>query len=114
MGSSSENVEVDFVRGSMSQHSIALTIAQICCGSAENEVQLLAQDPDYTDKAKEMLGKNGFSIVGEFGAGGFAEIDDNSVVFSAFVEAPLKQIIADIARPALIISTKFETFNDSE
>jgi hypothetical protein len=98
----------------MVQHSIALTIAEICRSRIGNEVQLLAQDPDYTEEAKDILKANGFSIVGEFGAGGFAEVDDDSVVFSVFVEAPLKQIIADIARPVLIISTGFDVFNDSE
>jgi hypothetical protein len=72
---------------------------------------LLAQDPDYTEQAQEILKGNGFSLVGRFGAGGFAEIDDNSVAFSAFVEAPLKQIIADIARPLLIILRSLGTAN---
>lgn len=114
MSSRACELEASFVRPSMVQHSIALTIAKICHDSTANEVQLLAQDPDYTKEAKEILKGNGFSIVGEFGAGGFAEVDDNSVVFSVFVEAPLKQIIADIARPLLIISTDVEVFNDSE
>lgn len=100
---------------SMLQHSMALTIAQACRNSnAGHEVRLLAQDPAYTDKAKEILKDSGFELVGEFGAGGFAEIDDDSVVFSAHINAPLKQIIADLARPPLIISTSFsEVFNDS-
>lgn len=98
----------------MIQHSIALTIAEMCHETGASKVELLTQDPDYTNEAKEMLTEKGFSIVGEFGAGGFAEVDNDSVVFSVFVEAPLKQIIADIARPPLIISTGFEVFNDSE
>lgn len=114
MSSDGQNMEASFVRESMVQHSIALTMAEICRDSTGNQVQLLAQDPDYTEQAKEILKGNGFSVVGEFGAGGFAEVDDNSVVFSVFVEAPLKQIIADTARPALVISTGFEVFNNSE
>ncbi|CAJ2514328.1 Uu.00g024470.m01.CDS01 [Anthostomella pinea] len=89
-------------------------MAEVCCESGANEVQLMAQDPDYTEQTKEILEKNGFTIVGQFGAGGFAEIDEESVVFSAFVEAPLKQIIADIARPTVIIGTTFGAFNDNE
>lgn len=98
----------------MVQHSIALTLAEFYRNNGLGEVRLLAQDPDYTEKTEEMLRDSGFSIVGRFGAGGFAEIDDDTVVFSAFVEAPLKQIIADIARPALIISTGPDVFNNSE
>lgn len=96
------------------QHSIALTIADACRNNGRKAIQLLAQDPDYSVEAMEFLEKNGFKIVGQFGAGGFADIDEDSVVFSPFVNAPVKQIIADIARPALIISTGFETFNDHE
>ncbi|GAB0134194.1 hypothetical protein EsDP_00002575 [Epichloe bromicola] len=44
----------------------------------------------------------------------FAEINDDTVVFSVGVEAPLKQIIADLARPLLVVSTGFSAFNDSE
>lgn len=98
----------------MVQHCIALTIAHICRGITISEVELLTQDPDYTEEAETILKSNGFSVVGQFGAGGFAEVDDNSVVFSAFVEAPLKQIIADIARSVLIITSGFSAFNDSE
>lgn len=104
----------DFVRPGMVQHSIAQTIADVCSKIAGERVQLLTQDPDYSAQTEEVLTSCGFSIVGQFGAGGFAEIDDNTVVFSAFVEAPLRQIIADIARPILVISTDRDTFNDRE
>jgi len=53
-----------------------------------------------------MLQELGFEIVGQGGAGGFAEVDDESVVFSAFVSAPVKQVIADLARPVAIICAK--------
>ncbi|KAM0274356.1 hypothetical protein ACHAQH_007922 [Verticillium albo-atrum] len=89
-------------------------MAQFCRNGGANEIQLLAQDPDYTERTEGLLRDRGFSIVGSFGAEGFAEIDDETVVFSAYVEAPLKQIIADIARPALIISTGPDAFNNSE
>ncbi|TPX14830.1 uncharacterized protein E0L32_004939 [Thyridium curvatum] len=107
------DVEASFVQPSMLQHAIALTMMKICHDKTGNAVDLLAQDPDYTEQAKTILEINGFSVVGQHGAGGFAEVDDNSVVFSVFVKAPLKQIIADIARPILIITDGFEVFNDS-
>lgn len=105
-----KTAEASFVHNSMMQHSMALTMAEAC----GHDTQLLAQDPGYTENAKDILKGKGFSIVGQFGAGGFAELDDNSVVFSVFVEAPLKQIIADIARPQMVITTGFDVFNDSE
>ncbi|KAI1406942.1 hypothetical protein F5Y13DRAFT_207142 [Hypoxylon sp. FL1857] len=106
-GLQSDELEARHLDSSMIQHCIALTIGDVLrakAGSAK-AVRLLAQDPAYTDETKEMLSEQGFEIVGQFGAGGFAEVDDESVVFSAFVSAPVKQIIADIARPALIIRT---------
>lgn len=109
-----DNLEASFVRAAMTQHAIALTLAQVCREMTGDHVQLLAQDPDYTDEAKAVLTNYGFSVVGDYGAGGFAEIDEDSFVFSVFIEAPLKQIIADIARPSVIISSGFDVFNDSE
>lgn len=105
-----KTAEASAVYHSMVQHSMALTMAEVC----GNHIQLLAQDPGYTEEAKRILKRKGFSVIGQFGAEGFAEIDDNSVVFSAFVAAPLKQIIADVARPLLIIETGFSALNDSE
>ncbi|KAJ5124920.1 uncharacterized protein N7515_008745 [Penicillium bovifimosum] len=91
---------------------MALTIAQLC---RSNEiVPLLAQDPDYTELAETILANKGFKIVGPHGAGGFAEIDEESIVISPFAAAPVKQIIADLARPVLIISTGFDVFNGNE
>lgn len=106
--------DAEFVSDAMLQHAIALAMRHICSGLAGHRIPLLAQDPDYTEEGKKILMDSGFSIVGEHGAGGFAEIDDGSLVFSGCVEAPLKQIIADIARPPIIISTGFDVFNDSE
>jgi hypothetical protein len=109
-GSSEQELEADSIRPSTIQHSVALTMADMC---SANNIQLLAQDPGYMEESKEIIKAKRFSIVGHFGAGGFAEIDDDSVVFSAFVQAPLKQIIADLAHPALIITTDYTAFNDA-
>ncbi|KAF3004531.1 hypothetical protein E8E15_000816 [Penicillium rubens] len=111
-GSWDENSEVKNVMGCMIQHSMALTIAQLCRGN--KTLPLLAQDPDYTEVTEEILAKKEFKIVGTHGAGGFAEIDEESIIISPFAAAPVKQIIADLARPVLIISTGFEVFNGNE
>ena len=89
---------------SMMQHCMALTLADVVRHhTAGTSVRLLTQDPKYSDKTARDLESIGFEVVGRFGAGGFAEGDDACVVFSAFPMAPAKQIIADIARPALIV-----------
>ncbi|KAJ5908737.1 hypothetical protein N7495_001419 [Penicillium taxi] len=104
-----ETSDIEDVMGCIVQHSMALTIAQRCCGN--EPVPLLTQDPDYTKVAEEILTEKKFDIVGTHGAGGFAEIDEESIVISPFPAAPVKQIIADIARPVLIISTGFNILN---
>jgi hypothetical protein len=105
-----ESLEVKNVMGCMIQHSMALTIAQLCRGN--ETLPLLAQDPEYTEVAEDILTKKEFKIVGTHGAGGFAEIDEDSIVISPFASAPVKQIIADLARPVLIISTDFDVFDN--
>ncbi|KAF3070391.1 hypothetical protein GL218_00312 [Daldinia childiae] len=83
--------------------------------STGNRVRILTQDPDYVDETKKVLRKVGFEVVGQFGAGGFAELDDETVVFTGIANAPIKQIIADIARPALIIALgEGKTFNATD
>ncbi|KAI8947705.1 hypothetical protein F4801DRAFT_592403 [Xylaria longipes] len=97
------------VEGAFIHHAIALTMADIarsCVGTGGMGVRLLTQDPDYSDETKDMLRRIGFEVVGEHGAGGFAELDDESVVISPFTAAPVKQIIADLARPVAIICAK--------
>ncbi|KAI1321565.1 hypothetical protein F5Y16DRAFT_413697 [Xylariaceae sp. FL0255] len=88
---------------SLVQHVVALTIAEVA-QSLNGDVRLLAQDPKYVEETKALLHKEGFETIGPFGAGGFAEIDEESIVFSAYMPVPLKQILADIARPVLIIT----------
>ncbi|KAJ5945355.1 hypothetical protein N7516_005523 [Penicillium verrucosum] len=44
-------------------------------------------------------------MAGEPYGAGFAEIDEELILISAFAATLVKQIIADLARPMLIIST---------
>ncbi|KAH7248383.1 hypothetical protein B0J15DRAFT_527559 [Fusarium solani] len=104
------------VHAEMIQHAAALTMAEEIYRHDGKAIRLLAQDPQYTDDTKEFLREKGFEIVGNFGAGGFAEVDDESIVFSAWVAAPVKQIVADLARPAAFITMgddrpPFNSFN---
>ncbi|KAI0130757.1 hypothetical protein F4814DRAFT_456760 [Daldinia grandis] len=97
------------------QYLAVLAIATEILSSTGDKVRLLAQDPDYTEETKQVLREFGFEVVGPFGAGGFAEVDDETIVFTAFAAAPIKQIIADIARPTFIIAVgDGKTFSDTE
>lgn len=112
MGPPWQNLQNQMIEDCITQHSVALTVADEIRRTAGVTVRLLTQDPDYSDRTRMILAENGFEVVGQFGAGGFAEVDEESVVFSVFPTAPVKQIIADIARPVLIIqSGDLMTFN---
>ncbi|EEP77116.1 predicted protein [Uncinocarpus reesii 1704] len=98
--------ETSVIEGALIHHAIALTLADItrsCANTGGMSIRLLTQDPKYSSETKGMLQEIGFEVVGAHGAGGFAELDDKSIVFSPFPSAPVSQIIADLARPAVII-----------
>ena len=97
----------------MIQHAAALTLAEEVRRHCDGEVRLLAQDPQYSDDTKQCLQAKGFEVVGEFGGDGFAHIDDECTVFSAWPSAPIKQIIADIALPValIMVSDQCDSFN---
>ncbi|KAK5632429.1 hypothetical protein RRF57_008143 [Xylaria bambusicola] len=90
-------------RYSLYEHAAVSIITQTLreVSSAKN-VFLAVQDPGYTDICKQVLGEFGFDIVEGFGGKGFALIDDNTVVIVHHPSFPIKQILADIARPAMI------------
>ncbi|KAI1648939.1 uncharacterized protein F4817DRAFT_314232 [Daldinia loculata] len=88
---------------SMNQHAVALTMGAAFRSTTAANVEILAQDPDYSPTSKALLKNLGISVVGEHGAGGFSEIVDDSVVFFCYPTFPMSEIIADIARPAMII-----------
>ncbi|KAK4032782.1 hypothetical protein C8A01DRAFT_40756 [Parachaetomium inaequale] len=64
-------------------------------------VRCYAQDPLYQDVDREVLGELGMTVLDH--PRGFLEVDDATAVFSQSPTAPVRQVIADIARPALMI-----------
>jgi len=104
--------ETSLITAALVHHAMALTIANVVRSYAQpgnQEIRLLTQDPNYCDRTKDILKDLGFEVVGEYGAGGFAEVDDQSLVFSPFPNAPIKQIITDIAYPLAIIHKRRDT-----
>ncbi|KAI1458209.1 hypothetical protein F4805DRAFT_150792 [Annulohypoxylon moriforme] len=91
------------LNASLNQHAAALTVAEKMRLEKINDVEIFAQDPAYSQASKDLLEGAGVTIIGEHGAGGFGKIDYDSVVFFCYPGAPVRQIIADLARPALII-----------
>ncbi|KAI1350917.1 hypothetical protein F5Y01DRAFT_315386 [Xylaria sp. FL0043] len=86
-----------------SQHAAALTIRAYLENRLGHEVRLLTQDPGYNRTCRNILGHAGFNIVGMNGLDRFLEVDDNSLVFSVYPGVCVKEILAELARPAIII-----------
>lgn len=59
------------------------------------------QDPEYTSVDREIL--DGFGLQTVDDPEGFLKVDEQSIVLSIAPNVPVKHIIADIARPAVVI-----------
>lgn len=64
-------------------------------------IPCFAQDPAYTDVDKTILAEHGVTVLDD--PRGFLEVDDQSAVLSFAPNICVRQIVADIARPALLI-----------
>lgn len=84
-------------------HALVLTLQSIFIKS-EPEIRLppcYLQDPDYCDTDKSLLADSGLTVVDDPKA--FLQLDDSSILVSASPQMAVKQVLTDIARPAMII-----------
>jgi hypothetical protein len=94
---------------SMGQHILALTIRHLLAsgsstgadGENARGIKCYAQDPIYTPVDEQVLSEAGFTVVDDPRA--FLEIGEASVVIASAPNIPVRQIVADIARPAIMI-----------
>lgn len=92
---------------SLKQHAFALTIRDVLesrrrssGGAGGGEIRLCVQDPVYNEVDRAVLLEHGITVLDD--PEGFLEVDDDSAVLSFSPNVPVKQIVADIARPAMI------------
>lgn len=120
-GSISYEIQSLLARRSAFQHALLLTVRDVLLQTeektkdkkdeeenatkVENKDEIItcyAQGPTYTSIDKSILeGQSNIQILGDPEA--FLEIDDSSVVFSRAADLPVKQTVADLARPAILI-----------
>ncbi len=89
---------------SIAQHILALKVRDFLAtsyGSDAPEIKCYAQDPIYTAVDEQVLSSEGFVVVDDPRA--FLEVDEESVVICLSPDIPVYQIIADIARPAILL-----------
>ncbi|KAK4099262.1 hypothetical protein N658DRAFT_430361 [Parathielavia hyrcaniae] len=99
---------------SMAQHILALTVRDVlarryAAGPQRKgvpEIQCYAQDPMYMPIDEQVLDEAGFIVLDDPRA--FLEVDESSVVIAIAPDIPIRQIVADIARPAIMIWEKFD------
>ncbi|PYI01573.1 hypothetical protein BO78DRAFT_378764 [Aspergillus sclerotiicarbonarius CBS 121057] len=89
------------------QHALLLTVRSLLeRTTAEHNVPCYVQDPAYNDVDKEVLQEQGMQFVND--PQGFLEVDESSVVFSCASNIAVKEIVTELARPAVIIWDKVE------
>ncbi len=85
------------------QHALVLSIRDILSAmqTTPSEIRCYAQDPIYTSLDERILQEAGITVLDH--PRGFLQVDETSAILSIFPNAPIRQIITDIARPMLII-----------
>ncbi|KAK4151846.1 hypothetical protein C8A00DRAFT_16789, partial [Chaetomidium leptoderma] len=98
---------------SIAQHTLALAIRDLLVsdhyasgahGDGTRDIKCYAQDPVYTLVDEQILYEAGFTVVDDPRA--FLEVDEASVVIAISPDIPVRQIVADIARPTIMIWDK--------
>ncbi|KAG6364190.1 hypothetical protein INS49_005788 [Diaporthe citri] len=87
---------------SIKQHALILTIKNVLQSlTVDGDIKCYAQDPVCTDADRAVLEGEGIHVLED--PHGFLEIDDSSVVISFSSNVPVRQIVADVARPAIML-----------
>ncbi|CAH0005498.1 unnamed protein product, partial [Clonostachys byssicola] len=95
------------VHGPGTQHAAALTLSTILGERlGRGPIPVMVRDPAYSEADKRILEKVGIEVIGGFGSLGFTYVDEETIVFSCHPNIPVRQITADIAKPAAMIWNK--------
>ena len=90
------------ISSSAYQHALLFTLREILTKpSSREQILCYVQDPAYATADKMVLRESGITVLED--PGGFVEIDDDSVVLAFAPDCPVKEIVFDLAKPALII-----------
>ena len=88
------------------QHALILILKEFFAKQQNPAGNILcfAQDPLYEDVDRQILADAGVTVLENPRA--FLEVDDTTLVFSLSPETPVRQIVADLARSAVMIWNK--------
>ncbi|KXH69499.1 hypothetical protein CSAL01_01521 [Colletotrichum salicis] len=82
------------------QHAAAVSM-MLMLRQQNPHLQCYSQEPEYSPECRNIL--RGMGIIVVDGHKGFLEVDDRTLVLSIKPAVPVKQIITELARPAVII-----------
>lgn len=82
------------------QHAFVLTLRE-WLRTREKSVPCYAQDPVYNTVDTVVLGEHGIEVIEDPRA--WLEVDEKSILFSCAPNVPVKEIIADVTRPAAVV-----------
>ena len=82
------------------QHALMLTLTD----HFDVKSNSFAQDPAYKDEDQQALSQCGIKVVED--PEGFLQADENSAVISMYPDIPVKQVLCDLASPAILIWSK--------
>lgn len=100
-----------WTKGSVYQHALLLSLRDsLTSYHADDKIMCYSQDPAYTVNDQRLLNEYGVTAVDD--PEGALQVDDSSIVLSCGPNAPIKEIIAEIAQPALIIWCKEHRWED--
>ncbi|RAK84016.1 hypothetical protein BO79DRAFT_159499 [Aspergillus costaricaensis CBS 115574] len=103
----------DFQDRSAFQHALLLTLRDIFCkmhNVSQDAIPCFAQDPVCMKNDAVAAGEHGIKIVEDPDA--FLEVDESTVVVSVAPDIAVRQIVFDIARPAVLIWNKVRDQNE--
>ncbi|KAK4233468.1 hypothetical protein C8A03DRAFT_19467 [Achaetomium macrosporum] len=96
---------VDGAERVAAEHALVLSIRDFFARQdPTTTVRCYAQDPVYQDVDREVLEELGMTVLDN--PRGFLEVDESAAVFSLAPDVAVRQIVADIAKPALMIWSK--------
>lgn len=99
------NVEYDFSFRSAFQHALLVTLKDLFSEKlGTEEIACYVQDPLYTNCDRLLLGASGIKVLDD--PDGLIEVDNSTLVVSCGPNVPIRQIVTDIAQPAIMICSK--------
>ncbi|KAH6853282.1 hypothetical protein B0I37DRAFT_358904 [Chaetomium sp. MPI-CAGE-AT-0009] len=84
------------------EHAVVLGLRDFFAArNPKAAVRCYAQDPAYGEVDREVLAEVGVTVLDH--PRGFLEVDESAVVFSLAPNVAVRQVVADIARPAVMV-----------